>query len=521
MSTTRRRETLLAMGGLALVLFLVSLDQTIVGTAMPRIVAELHGFELYAWVTTAYLLFETAVIPIVGKLGDIFGRKWIEIAGVAVFLATSALCGMAQNMIWLILARGLQGIGGGMIFATTFALVADIFPDLKERARYQGLLFSVFTLSSVLGPVIGGTITDTIGWRWLFYINIPLGALTLFLLPKVLPTNESQKAKIDYWGAITSAIGVIILLLSVEMLNFGYALTSPLILTGLVVGILFLALFLFIETRVPDPIIPLHIFRNRTLSATTAVMFMNSIAMFGVIVYTPLFAQGVLGVSPSTSGLLMIPMSITMTSMGIIVGQLMAKFEVIKPFLLLGHVILIIGGLLMLTLSPTSNPLMLSFFLFVIALGMGGLMPATTMAIQLSVNPREIGVATAATQYIRSIGATIGTAAIGMVVTGQYLRRFQSILPNDVPTEAAELLHNPNALINAEEMQKLNDVLSNFPNSGELLNMLLNTTRESLTQAVHSGFWVMVVSTAIALALVTLVANLRLTGGPRTGAPMH
>jgi MFS family permease len=210
-----------------------------------------------------------------------------------------------------------------------------------------------------------------------------------------------------------------------------------------------------------------------------------------------------------------------MTSMGIIVGQLMAKFEVIKPFLLLGHVILIIGGLLMLTLSPTSNPLMLSFFLFVIALGMGGLMPATTMAIQLSVNPREIGVATAATQYIRSIGATIGTAAIGMVVTGQYLRRFQSILPNDVPTEAAELLHNPNALINAEEMQKLNDVLSNFPNSGELLNMLLNTTRESLTQAVHSGFWVMVVSTAIALALVTLVANLRLTGGPRTGAPMH
>jgi MFS family permease len=225
MESTQNRGKFIAMGGLALVMFLVSLDQTIVGTAMPRIVAELQGFELYAWVTTAYLLFETAVIPVVGKLGDIFGRKWLLIWGVVVFLITSAICGMAQSMVWLIIGRGLQGVGGGMIFATTFALMADIFPDLKERARYQGFLFSVFTLSSVLGPVIGGTITDTIGWRWLFYINIPLGAITLFVLPKVLPLNERQKAKIDYLGAFTSAVGVIILLLSVEMLNFGYAWT--------------------------------------------------------------------------------------------------------------------------------------------------------------------------------------------------------------------------------------------------------------------------------------------------------
>jgi EmrB/QacA subfamily drug resistance transporter len=521
MESTQNRGKFIAMGGLALVMFLVSLDQTIVGTAMPRIVAELQGFELYAWVTTAYLLFETAVIPVVGKLGDIFGRKWLLIWGVVVFLITSAICGMAQSMVWLIIGRGLQGVGGGMIFATTFALMADIFPDLKERARYQGFLFSVFTLSSVLGPVIGGTITDTIGWRWLFYINIPLGAITLFVLPKVLPLNERQKAKIDYLGAFTSAVGVIILLLSVEMLNFGYAWNSPLILGGIITGLLLLALFVFIETRVADPIIPMHIFRNRTLSATTAIMFMNSIAMFGVILYTPLFAQGVLGVSPTTSGTLMIPMSIMMTLMGIIVGQLMARFEAVKPFLILGHVILIIGGFLMLTLSPSSNPWLMSFFLFIFALGLGGLMPATGMMVQLAVNPREIGVAMAATQYIRSIGATIGTAAIGMVVTNQYLSRFNSTLPSEVPAEAAEILHNPNALINAEEMDKLNSVLANVSNSEGVLNMLLETTRNGLTYAIHSGFWVMIISTIISLGFVLLTSNLRLTGGPRTGGPVH
>jgi EmrB/QacA subfamily drug resistance transporter len=512
----------LAMGGLALVLFLVSLDQTIVGTAMPRIIAELNGFELYAWVTTAYLLFETAVIPIVGKLGDMYGRKWLTIIGVVVFLVTSALCGTAQSMIWLIIGRGLQGIGGGMIFATTFTLVADIYPDLKERARSQGLLFSVFTLSSIIGPVLGGWITDSIGWRWLFYINIPLGLATLFILARVLPQNPRQaNAKIDYWGAITSAIGVIALLLSVELLNFGFTWSSPIVIGGLVIALVMISLFLWIETRVSDPIIPLRLFRNPTISATTAVMFLNGIAMFGVALYSPLYAQGVLGVSPSVSGMLMIPMVITMTVMGIVVGQLMAKFEVIKPFILGGLGVLTLSGFLLLTLSSTSSPWMLSFFLFVVALGMGGLMPATTMAIQLSADPRELGVVTAATQYVRSIGATIGTALIGTVVTNTYLKSLYATVSSDVPSEAVEMLHNPNALINEEALGKLHGLVSTLPNGDQLLDVLLEATRVSLTTAVHSGFWLMIGSTIIAIICALFIHNIRLTGAPMPGGPGH
>src|SRR5690348_10148868 len=206
MSKTRgRRETVLAMAGLALVLFLVSLDGTVVGTAMPRIIADLNGFELYAWVTTAYLLAQTAVIPLVGKLGDIYGRKWLAVGGVVVFVGASALCGMASSMAWLIVARGLQGIGGGVLFASVFALIADIFPDPKERARYQGTLFTVFSFSSLVGPVLGGWITDTIGWRWVFFVNLPPGLLALAILPLVLPRGERRvNARIDHWGALLS-----------------------------------------------------------------------------------------------------------------------------------------------------------------------------------------------------------------------------------------------------------------------------------------------------------------------------
>src|SRR5947209_15108872 len=221
-TNTRGRAKLLALAGLALVLFLVSLDGTVVGTAMPRIIAELNGFALYAWVTTAYLLAQTAVIPLVGKLGDIYGRKWLAVGGVALFVGASALCGLAGSMLWLIVFRGVQGLGGGMLFASVFALIADIFPDATVRARYQGLLFTVFSLSSLVGPVLGGWITDTVGWRWVFYVNLPPGLLALATLPLVLPQGERRAgARIDYWGALTSVVAIVGLLLALEFAGTG------------------------------------------------------------------------------------------------------------------------------------------------------------------------------------------------------------------------------------------------------------------------------------------------------------
>jgi MFS family permease len=239
-----RRQTVLAMLGLALVLFLVSLDQTVVGTAMPKVIAELNGFALYAWVATAYLLAETVVLPIVGKLGDIYGRKWITVAGVAVFVGASAFCGAATNMPWLIVGRGIQGLGGGMILSTVFTLVADIFPDLRDRARYQGLLFSVFALSSVVGPILGGWITDTLGWRWVFYVNLPLGLLSLVVLPRVLPQSPRQAgARIDYLGSLTITISVVALLLALKWAGAGHGWSSPVVVGGLLIAALAFVLF--------------------------------------------------------------------------------------------------------------------------------------------------------------------------------------------------------------------------------------------------------------------------------------
>src|SRR5919199_4553740 len=409
-----RRQTVLAVLGLALVLFLASLDQTVVGTAMPRVIAELNGFALYPWVATAYLLAETVILPIIGKLGDVYGRKWITVAGVAVFVGASAFCGLATNMPWLIVGRGIQGLGGGMLFSSVFTLVADIFPDVRDRARYQGLLFSVFALSSVVGPVLGGWITDNLGWRWVFYVNLPLGLLSLVILPRVLPQTPRQTgARIDYLGSVTITVAVVALLLALEWAGSGYGWASARVLGGLVLSVVAFALFVPIERRAAEPIIPFSLFRNRTITATSVLLFLFGIGMFGLILYTPLFVQGVLAQSPSRSGEVMIPMVITMTVMGIVVGQVIARVGTMRPFLIGGTGVMCLGVLLLTTLTAGASPVLVAVYLFITALGMGTVMPVTTLAVQTAVEPRVLGVATSSTQFIRSIGSALGTAPIG------------------------------------------------------------------------------------------------------------
>lgn len=283
-NTLGTRGTIFAVAGLALVLFLVSLDQTVVGTAMPRIVADLRGFELYAWVTTAYLLAETAAIPIVGKLGDLYGRKWITVAGVAIFISTSALCGIAPNMLSLVIFRGLQGLGGGAIMATVFTLIADIFPNPTQRAKYQGVFFAVFAISSVVAPFIGGIITDALNWRWVFYVNLPLGLLALAVLPRVLPNTERvPNARIDFLGALVITVAVVGVLLALTWIGDGAAWNEPRVLASLVIGLVALAAFFPIEMRAPEPILPLGLFRNRALAVCSLLLLFSGVSMFGII----------------------------------------------------------------------------------------------------------------------------------------------------------------------------------------------------------------------------------------------
>ncbi|NTW03119.1 MAG: MFS transporter [Oscillochloris sp.] len=510
-STLRHRETILAMAGLALVLFLVSLDQTVVGTAMPKVIADLNGFSLYAWVSTAYLLAETVVLPIIGKFGDIYGRKWITIIGVALFVASSAFCGMATSMPWLIIGRGIQGLGGGAILATVFTLVADIFPDLRDRARYQGMLFSVFALSSVIGPIVGGWITDTIGWRWVFYVNLPLGMFALFVLPRVLPQNVRQhNTRIDYWGALAMSIFVIALLLAFELAGNGFSWNSPQVIGGFLIAAVALAIFIPIERHSADPILPFELFRNRTFLATTTVLFLFGGGMFGLSLYTPLFVQGVLGLSASESGMVMLPMAITMPVVGIITGQLIARFGSLRPLMIGGIGIMSLGVILLTTLTTDSTPGMVAFYLFITALGMGTVMPVTTLTVQSAIAPQMLGVATSATQFIRSIGSTIGTAVIGTLVTGGYVSALSANAPEGVPADAVTALRSPNALVSAEALQSLSTLMAQVPNGSVLTQELLDTARLALTSAIHNGFLLILSTIVLAFVCSFFVAKLRL-----------
>src|ERR687885_656876 len=265
----------LAVAGLMLSLFLVALDQTVVGTALPKIIADLEGFDRYAWVTTAYLLASTSMIPVIGKLGDIYGRKWFIVGGVVIFLSGSALCGAAWGMTELILFRGIQGLGAGMIFSNIFTSVADVFPDPAKRAKYQGIFFGVFALSSVVGPTLGGWITDNLSWRWVFYVNLPLGVFSLFVLPIVLPqSGQRRRAKIDYLGAVTITASVVALLLALSWVGQGYDWGAGRVIVGFVVSAVLLAAFIPIELRAAEPIIPLSLFKSRVFASATLLMFL-------------------------------------------------------------------------------------------------------------------------------------------------------------------------------------------------------------------------------------------------------
>lgn len=508
---TQHREALLAMAGLALSLFLVSLDQTVVGTAMPEVIAELNGFELYAWVATMYLLAQTVALPLAGKLGDRLGRKWLAIGGVVLFVAASAFCGVADSMPWLIVGRGLQGAGAGVIMATVFTLVADIFPDLRERARYQGMLFAVFALSSVIGPLLGGWITDNFGWRWIFYINLPLGLLSLLVLPRVLPQSAPKPhTRMDYWGALSISLAIIGLLLGVELVANGHAWRSPEVVGCWLVAGVALAVFIPIERRAPDPVIPFSLFQNRTVSATILLMFFFGMVMFGLLLYTPLFMQAVLGLSASGSGVLMLPMSFAMPVVGIIVGQMVAKLGVLRPFMVGGTALMAIGLAFLTTVHAQTPPWLLASILFVIAVGMGAIFPVANLLVQTASPPPLIGVATSTLQFLRLIGSTIGTAIVGSVITQSYITGVIQHAPAGVPPAALATLDNPNALVSQDALDTLATVLAPYANGSDLLQTLLGVARLALENALRHGFILMLVVILLALVCGLFIEKLKL-----------
>ncbi|THF71974.1 MFS transporter [Deinococcus sp. Arct2-2] len=415
--------------GTLLGLFLAALDQTIVATAMPRIAKDLDGLNLYAWVTTIYLLASTAMVPIYGKLSDIYGRKRILMFGIVVFLIGSALCGMAGEpffgnmfgggMMQLIVFRGLQGFGGAALTSVAFSIIADIFAP-ADRGRYQGLFGAVFGIASVIGPLLGGFLTDSVSWRWVFYVNLPIGLIAMYFIATKMPRLASGlKPKIDYIGAILVIVFSVPLLLGLTFGSDGnYGWTSPRVLGLFATSIVALIAFLFVESRHESPILPLSLFKNPTFAWGVLARFFIGAAFLGAILFLSLYLVNVQGVSATKAGTATIPLTMGLIFGAIMSGQLASRLGYYKVLIMVGLCLMMGGFFLLSTLNADTPYARVILYMIVLGLGIGPALPLFNLAIQNAVKPWEIGVATSSGQFFQQMGSTIGTAVFGAILTG-------------------------------------------------------------------------------------------------------
>ncbi len=429
----------LIFGALLLVLLLASLDQTIVSTALPTIVGDLGGVSDLSWVVTAYLLSSTVVGPVYGKLGDQYGRKIVLQVAIVIFLVGSALCGISQNMTELIVFRGIQGLGGGGLFVITIAVVGDIFPP-RERGRYQGYFGGVFGVSTVLGPLLGGFFVDHLSWRWIFYVNLSIGLIALAVIATAFqPRTDHVKHTIDYLGAALLAGGLSAIVLYTSLGGTTYSWTSPWMLALIVGGVVLLAAFVFAEGRAAEPILPLELFRNRVFSVTSAVGFIVGLALFGAITYLPLYLQDVKGHSPTTSGLLILPLMVGLLTASIGSGQLITRFGRYKPFPVAGTAIMVVGLFLLSRLQVDTSTVVTGAYMLVLGFGLGNVIQVLVLAAQNAVDYKYLGVASSGSTLFRQIGGSIGVSVFGAIFANQLAANLVGKLPPSarVPSSAA------------------------------------------------------------------------------------
>ncbi|MEU1302242.1 MDR family MFS transporter [Streptomyces shenzhenensis] len=406
-------NVLVPIGALLLGLLLAALDQTIVSTALPTIVSDLGGLEHLSWVVTAYLLASTAATPLWGKLGDQYGRKRLFQLAIVIFLIGSALCGMAQNMPQLILFRALQGLGGGGLIVLSMAIVGDIVPP-RERGRYQGLFGAVFGTTSVLGPLLGGLLTEQLSWRWVFYVNLPVGIVALAVIATSLriPRRTAHHV-IDYLGTFLIAAVATCLVLVASLGGTTWAWGSPQIIGLAVLGVVLIAVFVGVERRAAEPVLPLELFRIRTFTLAALISFIVGFAMFGAMTYLPTFLQVVHGVSPTMSGVHMLPMVVGLMLSSTVSGQIVSRTGRWKVFPIAGTGVTMIGLLLLHRLDEHSSTALMSTYFFVLGLGLGLVMQVLVLIVQNAVSYEDLGVATSGATFFRSIGASFGVAIFG------------------------------------------------------------------------------------------------------------
>ena len=402
--------------GLMTALFLAALDQTIVATALPRVVGDLGGLSQYSWVFTAYMLASTVTVPLYGKLGDLYGRRPLFMVAISIFLVGSALCGVAQGMTQLVVFRFIQGLGAGGLIPLAMATVGVIVPP-RDRGRYQGLIGATFAMASIAGPAVGGLIVDNTTWRWIFYINLPVGALALLVISLTMPRRrERREHSIDWLGAGLLSAGTAVLLLGLVWGGREYPWGSPQVVGALAFSAVLLAAFGLVERRVREPILPFDVLRNPIVASSVVCVSLVGMAMFGTISYVPLFVQGVIGTSATSSGVVLTPLMLAAVTTSIITGQFVSRTGRYRQNAVLGPIVLAFGMFLLSRMDTQTTTAEAARNMVVAGIGIGSMMQVFVLSVQNVVNRTAMGSATALTHFSRSIGATLGVAVMGLIV---------------------------------------------------------------------------------------------------------
>lgn len=481
-----------ALATVLLTMFFSSMDQTVVSTAMPTIVGNLHGLNLYSWVFTAYMMASSVTIPIYGKLSDVFGRKPFYLFGIIMFGIGSAVSGQAHSMMELVWARAFQGIGAGAMMSMPRATVGDIFTP-QERGKWMGVMMAVFGLSSIIGPALGGWITDTFSWRWVFYINLPFAVLAIIGVIVTLPKVRAEhQVKIDWLGSIILVVGLIPILLGFTWAGTKYAWGSPIELTLFIGGVIVLALFVLWERKAADPLIAPSLFKNRIFSTSLILGVLIGMTMFGSLMFLPIYVQGVLGLNAQSSGWVMSPMMLGFIVGSIVAGQIMSKTGRYKYLAWLSGAVIVVGSILLNQMNIHTTWTTVVINMVVLGLGIGSLMPLMNMVVQNAFPYKMMGTVNSTQQFVSSLGGVIASPIFGSILNKSFTNKFNETLPASMQQFKSKLTGlNPQALLTSQAQQSIASEFNKLGAAGHQMYLqLMGAVKVSLTFGIQQLFQV-------------------------------